>query len=215
MRNLEIVLAVTSALAAAEVSMPSIAGAISVEFTPVIGHYTPVNSQIADNEASLAARQADATAFGARLGVWVIPRVAVEASFLTASSGIQFASGGLLAFDAVTTQYDVRARFRVNDPAAGAGLDVIAGLGMSDINELFSDTGEGAGFESPSAFTIVVGVGGTVPVTDRVKLRFDLEDHIHDANYEIDEDFLGTPVNVDQKQHDIVLLAGIVIPIWD
>ena len=195
---------------------PSFANAIGVEFTPVIGHYTPLNSQIADNDAPLVVRQDDATTFGARLAVWVAPRIGVEASFLTSSSGIQLIGGGEpIGLDAVMTHLDVRARFRVNDPAAGAGLDVIAGLGISDINDPLSDVGEDLGFESPSEFTIVVGLGGTVPVTDRIKLRFDIEDHIHDANYEVDETLFGSPVSIDEKQHDIMFLAGIVIPLWE
>ena len=195
--------------------VPALANAVGVEFTPVIGHFSPLNSQIADNDAPLVVRQSDATAYGARLTVWLAPRIAVEGSFVTASSGIAFIGGTIFNFDAVTTQLDARARFRVNDPTASAGLDVIAGLGISDINDSLSDVGEDLGFESPSAFTIVVGLGGTVPVTDRINLRFDIEDHIHDANYEVDETTFGSPVSVDERQHDIVFLAGIVIPIWD
>jgi hypothetical protein len=193
---------------------PTLVNAIGIEFTPVVGHYTPINSQVADNDAPLLVRQDDATAFGARVSFWIVPRIAAEASFLTASSSITLFGGGTeqLHFDAVMTQFDARARIRLNDPAVAAGLDFIAGIGMSDINDGLSDVGEEI-FESPSTFTFVLGVGGTVPVSDKIKLRFDIEDHIHDPNYEIDETAFGGPVKVDKKQQDIFFLAGIVIPL--
>ncbi len=195
---------------------PALANAIGVEFTPVVGHFTPLESQITDNDAPLVVRQSDATAFGARLTVWLAPRIAAEASFVTASGGVTLIGGGQpIGLDGVMIQLDARARFRVNDPNDAAGLDIIAGLGISDINEGLSDVGEDLGFESPSAFTIVVGLGGTLPVSDRIRLRFDIEDHIHDANYEVDEANFGSAVSVDDQQHDIVLLAGIVLPIWE
>ena len=196
--------------------LPTLANAIGIEFTPVVGHYTPLNSQVADNDAPLLVRQDDATAFGARATFWLVPRIAAEASFLTASSSITLFGGGpeQLHFDAVTIQFDARARIRLTDPTAAAGLDVIAGLGWSDINDALSDVGEDV-FESPSTFTFVLGIGGTVPVSDKIKLRFDIEDHIHDPNYEIDEAAFGGPITVDKKQQDIFFLAGIVIPLGD
>ncbi len=194
---------------------PTLANAIGIEFTPVVGHYTPLNSQVADNDAPLVVRQDDATAFGARATFWLVPRIAAEASFLTASSPLTLLGGGdALSFDAVMVQFDARARIRLTNPTAAAGLDVIAGLGWSDINDPLSDIGEDV-LQSPSTFTFVLGIGGTVPVSDKIKLRFDIEDHIHDPNYEIDETAFGGPVKVDKKQQDIFFLAGIVIPLGD
>jgi hypothetical protein len=195
----------------------SSAHAIGVEFTPVVGHFTPLSSQITDTATPLVADQSDATTFGARVTAWVAPRIGVEASLLTAASTMTFIGGGdPLPFDATILFLDARARFRVNNPADAAGLDIIAGIGISNVNDVLSNYGEDLGFKSPSTFTYVLGIGGTVPITERVKLRFDVEDHIHDANYEVDGDMaFGGPITIDNTQHDIMVLAGIVIPIWD
>ena len=39
--------------------VPVLANAIGVEFTPVVGHFTALESQITDNDAPLVVRQSD------------------------------------------------------------------------------------------------------------------------------------------------------------
>lgn len=205
--------ALSLSVVVAQLLMASHAHSAKVEFTPVVAHLTPLKSQVADADASIVIRQAAGTGYGARLGVWVTPRVGVEASMLVASSSIQLIGGTAISLDATMLQLDLRARIRVNDPTADIGFDVIAGVGMSDLGDGLSDAGENVGLKSPAAFTFVIGIGGTIPVTDRIRLRFDVEDHIHDANYEIDEATFGSPVNTN-NQNDIVVAAGLVIPLW-
>lgn len=208
--------AVCLCVASALLLQPSPARSAGLEMTPVIGHLAPLNSQIANVDAPLVIRQSACTAYGGRLGVWIIPRVGVEAGVLVGSSDISLlGSGGEpIILGSQMLQFDLRARVRLNDPTARTGLDVIAGIGLSDLGDLLSDLGEGQGIETPAKFTWIIGVGGTVPVGQTVHLRFDVEDHIHDSNYEIDEDNFGFPLG-SRTQHDLVVTAGIVIPFWE
>ncbi|HEX5132945.1 MAG TPA: hypothetical protein VFX92_10715 [Candidatus Krumholzibacteria bacterium] len=189
--------------------------AASLELTPVVAHLAPLNSQVANIDAPLVIRQSASTAYGGRLGVWIIPRVAVEAGVLVGSSDIELLGGGgePLVLGAQMLQMDLRARVRLTDPNATNGLDVIAGIGLSDLGDLLSDVGEDQGIKTPAKVTGIIGVGGTVAVTDRIHLRFDVEDHIHGANFEIDEDNFGFPID-GRTQNDLVVAAGIVIPLW-
>lgn len=206
-------LAAVSLATVMSASLVSSASALKMEFTPVVAHVTPLKSQVADSDATIVIRQESGTGFGARLGVWLAPRVAVEANMLIASSTISYIGGTQLNFDSNVLQLDLRGRLRVNDPAAAAGFDVIAGIGMSDLGDALSDFGEELGLKSPATFTFVIGIGATVPISDKVKLRFDVEDHIHDSNLEVEETAFGSPVDT-ESQNDIVIAAGIVIPLW-
>ncbi len=189
------------------------ADAIEMELTPVVAHLTPLNSQVTDNDDPLVIRQASSTAYGARLGAWFHPRIGAEASVLVGSSHIQLVGAEALNLDAYMLQMDLRARVRLNDPSANVGLDAIAGIGLSNIGDPLSDLGDEIGLKSPATFEFVLGIGGTISVTDKVQLRFDIEDHIHDSNYELDETLLGYTVE-NRKQNDIVVAMGLVIPVF-
>jgi hypothetical protein len=188
--------------------------AATLEFTPYIGHLAPQNSQVAESDATIAIRQDAATAYGARVTWWIAPRIAAEASVTTASSGIQLIGNAVIGVDAQMFYADARARFRLNDPSATAGFDLIGGIGISDLGDGITDFGEDLGIESPSTVTWIVGLGATVAVSERIHLRFDAEDHIHDGNIEIDEANFGTPVEK-RNQNDLLFTAGIVIPVWE
>jgi hypothetical protein len=204
---------VTLAAVLVSAMVPSHARSAKVEFTPVIAHITPLKSQVADIDAPLVIRQSDATAYGARVGIWLAPRIGVEGSVLVGSSSIQLIGGTLLNLDATTMQLDLRARIRLNDPASDNGFDAIVGVGMNDLNDGLSDAGESIGLESPSTVEFVIGLGATISVSDHIRLRFDAEDHIHDSNYEIDETAFGSPVETN-SQNDLVFALGVVIPLW-
>lgn len=192
--------------------VPSHAESARLEFTPVIARLEPLNSQVANSDAPLVIRESASTAFGARMGIWVAPRVGIEANLLVGSSSIQIIGNELLSLDATMLQADVRVRFRVTDPTATAAFDVIAGVGLSDLGDGLSDVGEDVGLTSPSTFTFVIGVGATIPITDRVRLRFDVEDHIHDSNFEIDATTFGYSID-NRTQNDLVFATGLVIPL--
>jgi hypothetical protein len=204
----------TMAAIAILAAAPTRPRAATLEFTPYIGHLAPQNSQVADVDAAIVIRQDAATAYGARVTWWIAPRIAAEASVTTASSSMELIGNTVLSVNAQMFYFDARARFRLTDPSAGAGLDLIGGVGISDLGDGLTDFGEGLGVESPSAFTWIVGLGATVPVSDRILLRFDVEDHIHDGNIEIDEANFGAAVDK-RSQNDLLITAGIVIPVWE
>lgn len=192
---------------------PSYAAGGTVEFTPVIGHFAPLNSQFVNTDVPIVASQEASTAYGARLGWWVIPRLAVEGGVVVGSSSLEILANDVVSFDARMVEADVRVRFRLSDPAADTGFDLIGGLGVSDLGDNLSDLADDEGFKTPATFTGIVGLGGTIAVTERVRVRFDAEDHIHGSSFDISDDLYGMPVDT-RTQHDLILTAGVVIPVW-
>jgi hypothetical protein len=106
---------------------------------------------------------------------------------------------------------DLRGRLRVNDPEAPVDIELVAGLGLTNLGGALFDLVDGDGLDSPSVPTGVVGVGGVFALTDRIRLRVSFEDYIHDGNLIADE---GLYSGDDDRrfQHDLLWSAGIVLP---
>ncbi|HEU4363843.1 MAG TPA: hypothetical protein VFT13_00100 [Candidatus Krumholzibacteria bacterium] len=185
----------------------------TVEFTPIIAYVAPMKSQAIIPDSPLVIRATPGTGYGARLAWWVTPRIAIEGGLLYAHSSLELVGGTVLTLDAHFFQADARVRVRLNSPDADSGLDFIGGIGITDLNDALSDFSEDQGISTPAKFTGIVGLGGTVAVSERVRLRFDAEDHIHGANFDIDEANVSGPLD-SPTQHELVFSAGLVIPLW-
>lgn len=186
----------------------------SMEFTPFVGYFSPQSNQTNNSTAPLVIRQSAATAFGAHATWWATNRLGIELGVLVAESDIRYFANQIVTFDAQIFQADLRVRFRVNDPTGPVGFDLIAGLGIANLDDTLSDIEDDtAGLGSPNKTMGVLGVGATAQVTDRISLRFDVEDRIHGGNIEVSDDLYGESVD-GETQHDFVMTMGIVIPVW-
>ena len=118
---------------------------------------------------------------GARLGFWLSSRFAIEVAgtYAPAPLDVGFRERGVggatftQSGDATTVAASGRAHFRPAGREARSAVHLIGGLGF------VTRFGDGyAGVEGLTAPAAIVGAGLTVRLTDRVTLRWDLEDTI-------------------------------------
>lgn len=199
--------------ASALFSIPVPATAATFELTPFFGVENPTKSEYSDLAVPLIVDVGAGAAYGLRGTWWGMPRLGVEASL--AGAGLQYhvTGAGEIVTSSTLLQADGRVRLRVNSPAATNHLDLIGGVGVSDLQTTLDDFLKRSGLESKRQTTWVAGLGTTLPVFSSFGLRFDFEDHIHDTHFKVSDRTLTTAPNRNRTMNDLLFTAGIVVPI--
>lgn len=193
-----------------------------IEVTPVVGLYLPVGTliEVVDPGSGLGVKFEQQTAFtvGGRVAYWLSPQVALEGAVGYVPGDIkltivgtgqtpdpsQTEGGRVLAFSG-------RVRYRV---AAGrpafhvlGGVSVVSRYG--NLWDLLQQNG--ITITGRTDVGAVLGVSLSLPVSPGFDFRADIEDHVHQAKFTLD-DGMNPPENTDSRwQNDLVLSVGLAI----
>jgi hypothetical protein len=189
------------------------AAAATLELTPFLGVEHPTRSEYVDLGAPLIVDLNAGAAYGLRATWWGMPRLGVEAALAGAGLEYHLTGGSEIVTSSTLVQADARVRLRVNAPTAVNHLDLIGGVGISDLQTTVDDVFKRSGFDTKSRTAWVAGLGTTLGVFQNFGLRFDFEDHIHDAHFEVADPTLTSAPKQSRTMHDFLFSLGIVVPI--
>lgn len=190
-----------------------------VELTPSLGMYLPTADLInltdpSGSGLSLVFSQKSTFSFGGRLGYWIGDRAALEGAFGYTASEVKFEVPGFVstALGGRVLQGSARVVYRLNQPASSTGWHLIGGLAVvSRSGEMWDSLATGGiQVDGRTDIGAVIGGGVRLPVAERLALRIDVEDYIHQAKFTLDVQ--GTPLETEsQLQNDLVLSLGLAI----
>ena len=204
---------VLAALATFATGLARTADAASMEITPFMGVFHPLENQIDDGAGPFIGQFSSGAAYGARAGWWFNPRFGFDAGVTVA--GTEFALvgvGGALTTPGTWYSTDARLRVRLMGADAPMAVDLLGGAGYTTIRYGLKGALQSVGLDTESTVSWIFGAAGTVPVGSSLGLRIEIEDHMHDQNFETDPS-TGIGIVVDDRtQHDVVFSVGLVVP---
>jgi opacity protein-like surface antigen len=173
----------------------------------------PTKSEYIDLGVPLIVDLASGAAYGLRATWWTMPRLGIEASFAGAGLEYRLTGGSELTASATLVQADARARFRLNAPTAANHFDLIGGVGVSDLQSDVDGVIKPTGYDTKNRTAWVVGLGTTLGVLTNAGIRFDFEDHIHKAHFEVSDVALSGGIPQNRTMNDLLFTAGVVVPL--
>jgi hypothetical protein len=173
----------------------------------------PTKSEYIDLGVPLIVDLASGAAYGLRATRWTMPRLGIEASFAGAGLEYRLTGGSELTTSATLAQADARARFRLNAPTAANHFDLIGGVGVSDLQSDVDGVIKPTGYDTKNRTAWVVGLGTTLGVLTNAGIRFDFEDHIHKAHFEVSDVGLSGGIPQNRTMNDLLFTAGVVVPL--
>jgi hypothetical protein len=189
---------------------PIPASAAILEFTPFAGQFSPTSALVISDNQSVIVDLQEGPVYGGRLTWWLSPRFGAEALVAVAQGDLDVLDIGTHArLNARNVLTDVRGRVRLNAERTPVSLDLIAGVGMTNLGGGLADALEEVGVESPAVVTFVIGLGGTIPVGEHLKLSVGVESRFHEGS--LDPENLGASDR--RSQNDILVSLGIAVPV--
>lgn len=183
--------------------------AAQVEVTPFIGAAIPTRSLVVDTAAGLVFRMRPHTLYGLRAGTALSERLTVEAALAVGSGSLEGIGADVFEFGSTMFLADLRGRLRI---AGGreAGLVLVGGIGYTDQDVSFLAVAEEVGYGSfQGKVTGIAGVGVEGRLGGRLRVSLDLLDRIHAQGIEAP----GLVEGVKKTQHDVVVTAGVSVPL--
>lgn len=161
------------------------------EFTPFAGLFAPTAKVIEEScgtGCTVSLKQEATVLFGARIGVWVNERIAIEGAFGYAPSKGEFAETGVGSADTSAHVLLATGRLLLGVGPAGGNTSwhIIVGAGIVSHGGAAYDAFEAAAGEKIEGKTKgagVVGFGGTFKLAPTLGLRLDVEDHLYSAKF--------------------------------
>ncbi len=176
---------------------PALAQQQTIEFTPFIGAFVPVNSAIDDRDVELRFDHSASLALGGRMALWIEDALALEGAFAHLPSDVSDQTFGP---DARIWAASGRLLYRLDGPTDDVRLHLGAGFAV------IGHEGDAyASFGGTTDLGVVLDVGARYRLGPRLALRFDLEDHLSEASF--------TPnavLETDSRlQNDLVISVGL------
>ena len=198
------------------VAMPATlaAGQVAVEVTPVVGLYLPLADMIDqyDQSSGIGLRTTQRVAFtvGGRVGIWLGPRLALEASGTYAASEVhvEVTPIGSGTEQGSVTTLSLRAVYRLGAPGRrGPRWYLLGGVAVLDRRGDYWDniTAAGIATKGLTDASAVLGGGIALAVGGPWALRIEVEDHAYVAEFTFDDGVAPPEATERRLQQDLVL----------
>jgi hypothetical protein len=175
----------------------------AVEVTPYVGAMIPTNSMMITGLSSWF-RMKTHTVYGLAVGTSLTQRIGAEAVLGAGTGNLETVGGDIFTIASTMFIADLRAHVRVAGTDRSQ-LGIILGVGYTDFDTGAFDAAEEFGFGVfLGRLTGIAGVGLRRELSDRVGLRFDIVDRLHDQGAEV----FGSD-DPEKTQNDIVATIGI------
>ncbi len=195
----------------------SVAAQVSVDFTPRIGAYVPLEDLTVgtDPTTGLFRRQRAETKFtiGSRLGLWLSPAFGFEGVVDYNKGGVSTYLGGSRLDPTAGSHFFAgtgRAMLKLQSSGGGAAIILNAGAGLVDRGGEFIVGGNppSTTFTGRTDFAPAAGIAFLVRLRSDVAARIDIDGYTYSARY-INPIFGSTGK---QRQYDLVITFGLTGP---
>lgn len=199
---------------AALLALPLLAArplAAQVEVTPFVGAAIPTRSLVVDTAGGLVFRMRAHTLYGLRVGAALSERLAIEVALAAGPGSLEGIGADVFDFGSTMLLADLRGRLRIAGDG-DAGLVFVGGIGYTDHDVSFLAVAEEVGYGSfKGRLTGVAGLGFESRLGRRLRVSLDLLDRIHAQGI----DAPGVVEGVEKTQHDVVVSAGLRLPLGE
>jgi len=183
---------------------PALAQQVMVDINPFGGIYFPISDLV--EEDGVTGKQKLGPLFGARVTVWLNESFGVEGGFAYAITDAEAEEAGVTLEEDANVMLGTLKGLYQFAPSPTAPFMLHVGAGAALIMH------GGDAYEDLEGTTDIGGTvifGGTYDVSDMVAIRFDAQDFMYSAKFDV----AGVDIGDAKFQNDLVFTGGVVIKV--